>query len=125
MSVRQGSDDVEHGCGQFAEDHFAVTIEWLLPRGELILPQIIPVIVDRMFLRVPSGLELSETIVTYIGPAETEALETALRQTLDRFPHDEVVCTNLLILDGRCSVFVKGLPAEVEKDCAGDRFAPV
>ena len=70
MPVRQGSDGVEHGYGQLAEDHFAETIRRLLLRDELILPQIMPVIVDMILLRAPSGLELFETIMAYIGPAE-------------------------------------------------------
>ena len=100
MPIRQGSDGIEHRYGQFAEDHFAETIRRLLLPDELILPQIMPVIVDTILLRAPSGLELPETTVAHIGPAETEALEAALRQTLDCFPHHKVVCAKLSMFEG-------------------------
>jgi hypothetical protein len=88
-------------------------------------PQIIPVIVDRSFHSPPSPLELEQSLVPGFGSAEVEHPEVFGGVALDRFPHDQVVCTEILVAPVRSPVFIHGIPAEVKIDRPGDRASAV
>src|SRR4030042_1805483 len=70
----------------------------------------------------PSGLKLEKPHVFRFGPAEVKALVSVPSVPLDGFPHDEIVCPEVLVPPVGGPVLVKGLLPEVEKDGAGNVF---
>lgn len=81
---------------------------------------VVLIIADGTLLCTPPAFILKKAVVGWLRSSETETLITLSGIPLYRFPHDQVVCSQMPIMLIRCAIFVERLFPKVKKERAGN-----
>jgi len=120
VSVKDAAKQVQDRDGETAED---LPIHRLDDQGRLdkgAFRQIVPVIPNDGLAGSPPRLELPETVVLRLCPAEAQGTASVIAPPPDCLPHDQVIRAQMLKGPVRGSVFVEERLPEVKIDIGGN-----